>query len=501
MSNKNNENNDAGKNFAESLNLKEVRLSAARSAIKVTWFQKQVPVLIGESGIGKTALVHDLAEEMDAQVYIFSCSNADPTDLVGPLMPRRDGTYTYLRNAEIPVEYKPTLEDEYAFQEALMVLEDEGIRDDLAEIETRSEQLRELQARLRVADMLDEELEKRMRRATLNARMGEMRSKKRMILFLDELNRMADEAMKNALFPVWNERKLGNYKLGENVWIIGAMNPHDSDYNVSDIGKDPAERRRLVWIPVETNYQLFVRWARKEALHPVVVNFVSQNEDVAYDKMARAKGEVYANFATWEKISDMLYAIEKDNLPVDGLLTYLTGMIGLDQALEFMSAYRDTSKKLLNLPAIVEHLEEGDENWQIAQDALSDGEFQTLAAVAPQLGEMFAESYFVVIQENTDAENMKEALTPYHHRFTMWLGLHPANIQNTIVNAFTSRLQEMKSSAGKDRALRMRHRRAVHELMKNENYRRASMEMSEAKKAVNKSEKEYQKELEELQDK
>lgn len=400
-----NENKNA---FADGLNVRTVNLSGARDAVKIAWLTKRVPVLCSESGIGKTDVVHQLGEEMGAQVIKFSCANADPTDLLGPLMPRKDGTYTWLRNPDIPLKHTPTLAQELVEERAWYVLEEYGeVMDGAYQEQTWSARYQDLRARIKQrrksndehAELLDQ-----LEEAMLSARRGERRADRATILFFDEINRARGEEMLNALFPVWNERRLGNYELGDNVYIVCAMNPHGEGYNVVQLGKDPAERRRFVWVAVERDFSGWLRYARAKKWHPSVIRFVSQGDELAYDTGALAQGHVFATYATWEQISQILYELEDrgETALAAGLLTVLSGMIGADRAVSFLQAYRDENGEILDVTEIVENFSPNSPAYAAIAKLKEGGHFQRLAQVAPVVGEMFIEA----IVEAADAEGV-----------------------------------------------------------------------------------------------
>ena len=130
------------------------------------------------------------------------------------------------------------------------------------------------------------------------------------LLVLDEWNR-GEKAVMNAAFTLMESRRFGSYKLPDHVYIGAAMNPSESNYIVNEAEKDPAFRRRLIMLAVQSNVASFMEHARGRGdFHPTVVDYLEAQPTNLNDIAARDAGKVYANPAAWEKISDGLKAID-----------------------------------------------------------------------------------------------------------------------------------------------------------------------------------------------
>ncbi len=166
------------------------------------------------------------------------------------------------------------------------------------------------------------------------------------VLFFDEITR-ADKATLNAIFAVISERRVGSTHLNDNVDIVCACNPDDGEYSVNDIISDPAWRRRLIHMWLETDALAWLLHAKRSGFNPEVINYIESKPHMLIGLEARAAGKVYPNPAAWETVSRYMNA---NNNQLSTIA--ISGMIGYDVARDFShfvvsSTYRVTPSEIL----------------------------------------------------------------------------------------------------------------------------------------------------------
>lgn len=187
-------------NFIDTINSVELVLAA-----------KQVPVVVGESGIGKTSLVHELAKKHAWQVVTID----------GNLL--KEGEIGGLPTVLTKGQDRPLTV--YALHSSLQ----------------------------RVADIADK---------------GQT-----VLLFIDEINR-CDHAVQQELMNIILNREINGFVLPEVVHIIAAMNPPDSeDYRTVDM--DVAQQNRFVWLYMETDYLQWLDWAQRVSIDKDIMTFIA----------------------------------------------------------------------------------------------------------------------------------------------------------------------------------------------------------------------------------
>ena len=173
-----------------------------------------VPLVIGESGIGKTALARKIAKENNWSLVVI------------------DGNL--LKEGEIGG--LPTVED-YNGTKATVYAVHHKLRE------------------------IDEEIAK-----------GKV-----VLLFIDEINR-CEHTVQQELMNLILNREINGYKLNENVKILAAMNPsskYGSDFDYQVVDMDAAQENRFVWLRMEPDYNQWIKWAIENNIEQKVIEFIS----------------------------------------------------------------------------------------------------------------------------------------------------------------------------------------------------------------------------------
>jgi len=255
-------------------------------------------------------------------------------------------------------------------------------------------------------------------------------SKRPTILVFDEWNR-GEKPVMNAAFTVMEARRFGSYTLPDHVYVAAAMNPSEDNYVVNEAEKDPAFRRRLCFVGVRPDANVWLEWARGRGnIHSIVVGYVDIQRDALIDTNSRDAGKIYANPASWEKVSNALKACEQmaaeqgvsveDMLPI--LRIQLAGLVGAGTAEAFIGYYKDhataispaevlgsysktAQQKVLSLVKSHKHRELTDVCESVAS-ALSSGNFEVedvvgnVSIFSKDLPHDMANAFFVKITKH-----------------------------------------------------------------------------------------------------
>jgi len=164
-------------------------------------------------------------------------------------------------------------------------------------------------------------------------------SEKPTIVVLDEWNR-GEKATMNAAFTLMEDRRFGSYRLPDHVYIGTAMNPSEANYLVNEAEKDPAFRRRLVMLAVQSNVTAFLEHARgRGSFHSLVCSYIEAQPQALNDTAAREAGKTYANPAGWEKISNILKTLDTKGQAYNERVMNLlgSGIVGMGTMSQFMA--------------------------------------------------------------------------------------------------------------------------------------------------------------------
>ena len=210
----------------------------------------EVPLIIGESGIGKTALAKEIARMNNWSLIVINGNLLKEGEIGG--LPTID-SYTKVTAKGAALEKKTTV---YAVHN----------------------KLREI----------DEEIAKG----------------KTVLLFIDEINR-CEHTVQQELMNIILNREINDYKLHESIKIVAAMNPSnkygsDLDYQVVDM--DAAQENRFVWLYMEPDYKQWLAWAIDAGIEQKVIEFISTFPDYLHKINAE---DINATPRRYERISSI----------------------------------------------------------------------------------------------------------------------------------------------------------------------------------------------------
>ena len=259
----------------------------------------EVPLIIGESGIGKTALAKKLANKNNFKLVVI------------------DGNL--LKEGEIGG--LPTIESYKSIDS------NGNLQEKKATIYAVHTKLKEI----------DEEI--------LNGN--------KVLLFIDEINR-CEHTVQQELMNLILNREINGYKLHNNVKILAAMNPsnkygEDFDYQVVDM--DAAQENRFVWLNMENDYIDWISWAIEFGIETEVIEFISTFPE--YLQKINEE-DVSATPRSYERISKTLklYKEKKEIIPRAVFLNVIKGNVGRVIAEEFISFIESNHEALISFEKV-----------------------------------------------------------------------------------------------------------------------------------------------------
>lgn len=266
-----------------------------------------VPLIIGESGIGKTALVKEL------------CMIEDYTGIT------IDGNL--LKEGEIGG--LPTVEDYFM--------------DDKSRSAARKKTVYAVHTKLQQIDNI-----------------SFINPLQRILLFVDEINR-CEHSVQQELMNIVLNREINGYVLPDNVKVIAAMNPSnkyssfgDTDYQVVDM--DPAQEDRFVWIEMEPDAKTWLKWGMELGeIHEDILEFIASFPE--YLHTPSSKDNVKATPRSWERISKSykFYLVNKNKIPSRIFYNVVKGNVGPSIAQDFYNYVENNRHPLIKPSDIFEN--------------------------------------------------------------------------------------------------------------------------------------------------
>ncbi|MBP3905544.1 MAG: ATP-binding protein [Peptostreptococcaceae bacterium] len=254
----------------------------------------EVPLVVGESGIGKTALAKQLSKENNYSLVVIDGNLLKEGEIGG--LPTVE-SYKAIDSNGIEIEKKTTI---YA------------VHNKLREIDI------------------------------------EIENGKEVLLFIDEINR-CEHTVQQELMNLILNREINGYKLDDKVKILAAMNPsskYGSDFDYQVVDMDAAQENRFVWLNMESDYNQWIKWAIGAGIEQKVIEFISTFPEYlnkVNDEDVRATPRSYERVSKTYKIYK-----EQGNIPRNIFLNVIKGNIGKVIAEEFVSFVEANHEPLIS---------------------------------------------------------------------------------------------------------------------------------------------------------
>lgn len=255
----------------------------------------EVPLIVGESGIGKTDLAREIAEEKNWSLIVINGNLLKEGEIGG--LPTIE-SYAGVNDKGDTVEKKITV---YAVHHTLKEI--------------------------------DEEISKG----------------KTVLLFIDEINR-CEHTVQQELMNLILNREINGYQLPEAVKIVAAMNPsskYGSDFDYQVVDMDAAQENRFVWLYMEPDYMQWLDWAIAAGIERKVIEFISTFPEYLHKIN---EDDIRATPRSYERISNIykIYREKQDAIPRSVFLNVIRGNVGKFIAEEFVNFVESDYSPLLS---------------------------------------------------------------------------------------------------------------------------------------------------------
>ena len=252
----------------------------AKKSITRAFKTKRPLFLWGPPGIGKSDIIHQIGDLMNAHVIDVRLSLWEPTDIKGiPYYAANDNKMVWAAPAELP----------------------------------------------------DAELAKKH---------------DYIILFLDEMNSAAP-AVQAAAYQLILNRRVGQYKLPDNVLIVAAGN-READKGVTYRMPAPLANR-FVHLELAVSFDDRFQWAVNNKIHKDVVGYLTFAKKDLYDFDPKSPSRSFATPRSWSFVSELLEDDDDENTTTD----LVSGAVGEGLAVKFM-AHRKVASSMPNPTDILE---------------------------------------------------------------------------------------------------------------------------------------------------
>jgi len=162
------------------------------------------------------------------------------------------------------------------------------------------------------------------------------------IFVIDEASR-GDQQLQQMMWQVQNECQLHTYKFPKGWFVISIDNPDDDNYQLNNM-EDAAGLRRCLHFYTKVSTKAFLNHALKNNFHKHVIGYLKSHPEKLYDFDGQKQGRIFANPASWEKVSNHLYKYDSDmtnNIPLIEALC--AGLLNIYEGKQFCDYLRNAS--------------------------------------------------------------------------------------------------------------------------------------------------------------
>ena len=254
------------------INSRVVGPKGAKKSLRKAFASKRPIFIWGPPGIGKSDIIKQLGEELDAHVIDVRLSLWEPTDIKGiPYFDSNSSKMVWAPPAELPDEVLAAQHD-------------------------------------------------------------------KIILFMDEMNSAAP-AVQAAAYQLVLNRRVGTYKLPDNVVLVAAGN-RETDKGVTYRMPAPLANR-FVHLEMKVDWDDYFDWATENKIHKDVVGFLTFSKKDLYDFDPKSSSRSFATPRSWSFVSELL---TDDDTDENTLTDLVSGSIGEGLAIKFMAHRKIASK-------------------------------------------------------------------------------------------------------------------------------------------------------------
>lgn len=137
------------------------------------------------------------------------------------------------------------------------------------------------------------------------------------ILFIDEVN-CVSETLSAVMLQFLQNKSFGPHRIPEGWIIITAGNPPEYNKSVKSFDSVTCDRLRIIHL--EPDVESWIEYAAAEGVHPVVIEYVSNNRQEFYSYKKSREGVEIVTARGWEDLSNAIKANESFGYEIDDAL-------------------------------------------------------------------------------------------------------------------------------------------------------------------------------------
>ena len=350
----------------------------ARKTVELSMVSGSVPMLVGEAGIGKTAMMSHIAKENGMKLFVIETGLLKEGEIGGLPLAQAYTEEDYERILKSQGKYRinsveEILDTNKDYNKCMILFNRQDLSDE--QIDDLASRIAAYKKKARLAmnehnakyEQLKNEVRGQLPETRtvyavfhLLAKLAEYCSNpnNKALLFLDEINRSENAVMQELMNIILN-RTINGYDLPKNCYVVAAANPSasfydfkDTEYQVNEF--DPAQLSRLTVITMETSERDWLTWATSEGkngrpnIEDEITEFIASQPELLIVTKRDGIDDVTPNPRAWERVSRTLNVIKENEKYTDSdLYNKIIGDIGTSAATSFITHLRERKNPLI----------------------------------------------------------------------------------------------------------------------------------------------------------
>lgn len=168
----------------------------------------------------------------------------------------------------------------------------------------------------------------------------ERTGKREGILFLDEMN-CVSETLLPVMLQFLQYKVFGRHRVPEGWIIVAAGNPPEYNDSVRDF--DMAIWDRVRRIDVEPDFSVWRKYAAETGMHPSVLAYLDGHREHLYSVRSTVEGKQFVTMRGWSDLSDIMLLYDGQGLRIDEVL--IGQFVQDEQIAKDFAVYYDLFKK------------------------------------------------------------------------------------------------------------------------------------------------------------
>jgi len=190
------------------------------------------------------------------------------------------------------------------------------------------------------------------------------------IVFFDEFN-LAPPSIQGMFYQIINDKQIGEHKISDGVWVIGAGNRIEDLANVYEMPSPLLDRFEHLELAIPT-IEEWTEWALKNNIDNRIIAFLHFKPSYLHKFDKESKDKAFPTPRGWERLSKMIKDIENDYELLENLIASNVGEATAVEMIAFLKLREKVKiEEILENPEKIKAIERTDLLYSVVSELAS----------------------------------------------------------------------------------------------------------------------------------